>query len=44
VSPPETEVRVADPAGVLADLRAQGEELDAVVAALEDTAWLAPTP
>jgi uncharacterized protein (TIGR03084 family) len=37
-------VTVADPAAVLADLRAQAEETDAVVAGLEDTAWLGPTP
>jgi uncharacterized protein (TIGR03084 family) len=29
---------------LLADLRAEGETLDAVVADLEDTAWLTPTP
>ena len=29
---------------LLADLRAEGEALDAVVADLEDTAWLTPTP
>ncbi len=29
---------------LLADLRAEGEQLDGVVARLEDTAWLTPTP
>jgi uncharacterized protein (TIGR03084 family) len=38
------EVRVADRAAVLADLTAEGDALDAVVAHLEDTAWLMPTP
>ena len=42
------EVGVADRAelvaALLADLRAEGDELDAVVAQLEDTAWLTPTP
>jgi uncharacterized protein (TIGR03084 family) len=37
-------VGVADRAELLADLRAEGDHLDAVVAALEDTSWLAPTP
>jgi uncharacterized protein (TIGR03084 family) len=37
-------VGVADRAELLADLRAEGDRLDAVVAGLEDTAWLAPTP
>jgi uncharacterized protein (TIGR03084 family) len=37
-------VGVADLAGLLADLRAEGGLLDAVVADLEDTAWLGPTP
>jgi uncharacterized protein (TIGR03084 family) len=31
-------------AALLADLRAEGDQLDGVVAQLEDTAWLAPTP
>jgi uncharacterized protein (TIGR03084 family) len=31
-------------AGLLADLAAEGAALDAVVADLEDTAWLGPTP
>jgi uncharacterized protein (TIGR03084 family) len=35
---------VADRAAVLADLDAEGQALDAVVADLEDTAWLTPTP
>jgi uncharacterized protein (TIGR03084 family) len=35
---------VADRAAVLADLAAEGDALDAVVADLEDTAWLTPTP
>jgi uncharacterized protein (TIGR03084 family) len=38
------EVGVADRAELLADLQAEGDHLDAVVAALEDTSWLAPTP
>jgi uncharacterized protein (TIGR03084 family) len=37
-------VGVAHRAELLADLRAEGDALDAVVAALEDTAWLGPTP
>jgi uncharacterized protein (TIGR03084 family) len=37
-------VGVADRAELLADLAAEGDALDAVVAELEDTAWLAPTP
>jgi len=37
-------VVVADRAALLADLAAEGDALDAVVADLEDTAWLAPTP
>jgi uncharacterized protein (TIGR03084 family) len=37
-------VDVADRAALLADLAAEGETLDTVVAHLEDTAWLAPTP
>jgi uncharacterized protein (TIGR03084 family) len=37
-------VGVADRAELLGDLRAEGDRLDAVVAALEDTAWLGPTP
>lgn len=47
VAGPE-EVGVADRAelvaALLADLRAEGEQLDGVVARLEDTAWLTPTP
>ncbi len=35
---------MADLGGLLADLRAQGDELDLVVAALEPGAWRAPTP
>jgi len=35
---------VADRAAVLADLATEGDALDAVVADLEDTAWLTPTP
>ena len=31
-------------AALLADLRAEGDALDGVVARLEDTAWLTPTP
>jgi uncharacterized protein (TIGR03084 family) len=38
------EVGVADRAELLNDLRAEGALLDAVVAELEDTAWLGPTP
>jgi uncharacterized protein (TIGR03084 family) len=38
------EVDVADPAELLADLAAEGAALEAVVAGLEDTAWLMPTP
>jgi uncharacterized protein (TIGR03084 family) len=42
------EVGVADRArllgDLLSDLRAEGEALDVVVADLEDTAWLTPTP
>jgi uncharacterized protein (TIGR03084 family) len=37
-------VGVAERADLLADLRAEGDRLDAVVAELEDTAWLGPTP
>jgi uncharacterized protein (TIGR03084 family) len=37
-------VAVADLAPLLADLRAEGDALDAVVAQLEETAWLGPTP
>jgi uncharacterized protein (TIGR03084 family) len=37
-------VGVADRAELLADLWAEGHALDAVVAALEDTAWMCPTP
>jgi uncharacterized protein (TIGR03084 family) len=37
-------VAVAELAPLLADLRAEGEALDAVVALLEETAWLGPTP
>ncbi|TFV73755.1 TIGR03084 family protein [Blastococcus sp. CT_GayMR20] len=35
---------MADRAALLDDLAAEGDALDAVVAELEDTAWLAPTP
>jgi uncharacterized protein (TIGR03084 family) len=35
---------VADRTELLADLGAEGDALDAVVATLEDTAWLGPTP
>jgi uncharacterized protein (TIGR03084 family) len=35
---------VADPGPVLADLAAEGDALDTVVAPLEDAAWLRPTP
>jgi len=35
---------VAELAPLLADLRAEGDALDAVVAQLEETAWLGPTP
>lgn len=35
---------MADRAELLVDLRAEGDTLDAVVAGLEDTAWLGPTP
>jgi uncharacterized protein (TIGR03084 family) len=38
------EVDVADLAPLLADLRAEGDALDGVVAGLEETAWLNPTP
>jgi uncharacterized protein (TIGR03084 family) len=38
------EVAVAELAPLLADLRAETEALDAVVAELEETAWLGPTP
>jgi uncharacterized protein (TIGR03084 family) len=38
------EVNVADPGELLADLAAEGAALEAVVAGLEDTAWLMPTP
>jgi uncharacterized protein (TIGR03084 family) len=38
------EVHVADLAPLLADLRAEGDALDGVVAGLEETAWLNPTP
>jgi uncharacterized protein (TIGR03084 family) len=37
-------VGVTDRAELLADLGAEGDALDAVVAGLEDTAWLTPTP
>jgi uncharacterized protein (TIGR03084 family) len=37
-------VAVADLAPLLADLRAEGDALDRVVADLEETAWLGPTP
>jgi uncharacterized protein (TIGR03084 family) len=37
-------VGVADRAALLADLAAEGEALDGVVADLDDTAWQAPTP
>jgi uncharacterized protein (TIGR03084 family) len=37
-------VAVAELAPLLADLRAEGDALDVVVAQLEDTAWLGPTP
>jgi uncharacterized protein (TIGR03084 family) len=39
-----SEVDVADRAELLADLAAEGAALEAVVAGLEDTAWLMPTP
>ena len=35
---------MAELAPLLADLRAEGEALDVVVAQLEETAWLGPTP
>lgn len=35
---------MADPTAVLADLAAEGDVLDAVVAGLEEIAWLQPTP
>ena len=35
---------MADPAELLTDLAAEGAALEAVVAGLEDTAWLMPTP
>jgi uncharacterized protein (TIGR03084 family) len=35
---------VADPTAVLADLRAEGDALDAVVATLDDADWQRPTP
>jgi uncharacterized protein (TIGR03084 family) len=38
------EVDVADPAELLADLAAEGAALESVVAGLEDSAWLMPTP
>jgi uncharacterized protein (TIGR03084 family) len=38
------EVTVADPTAVLADLAAEGNALDAVVADLDETAWLQSTP
>jgi uncharacterized protein (TIGR03084 family) len=41
---PEPEVRVADPTGVLADLRAEGDTLDAVVAGLDRAGWRSATP
>lgn len=41
---PEPEVRVADPTDVFADLRAEGDELDAVVAGLDDAGWRLATP
>jgi uncharacterized protein (TIGR03084 family) len=37
-------VAVAELAPLLADLRAEGDALDGVVADLEETAWLGPTP
>jgi uncharacterized protein (TIGR03084 family) len=37
-------VDVADLSPLLADLRAEADALDGVVAALEETAWLDPTP
>jgi uncharacterized protein (TIGR03084 family) len=37
-------VDVADPVELLTDLAAEGTALEAVVAGLEDTAWLLPTP
>jgi uncharacterized protein (TIGR03084 family) len=37
-------VVVADPGELLSDLAAEGAALEAVVAGLEDTAWLTPTP
>jgi uncharacterized protein (TIGR03084 family) len=36
--------RVELAAALLADLRAEGDRLDGVVARLEDTAWMTPTP
>jgi uncharacterized protein (TIGR03084 family) len=41
---PEPEVRVADPTDVLADLRAEGDALDAVVSGLASPAWRSATP
>jgi uncharacterized protein (TIGR03084 family) len=38
------EVAVAELAPLLADLRAEGDALDGVVAGLEEPAWLGPTP
>jgi uncharacterized protein (TIGR03084 family) len=38
------EVHVADLAPLLADLRAEADALDGVVAELEETAWLNPSP
>jgi len=35
---------VAELAPLLADLRAEGDALDGVIAVLEETAWLGPTP
>jgi uncharacterized protein (TIGR03084 family) len=43
-SPAWQEVAVAELAPLLADLRAEADALDAVVAELEETAWLGPTP
>jgi uncharacterized protein (TIGR03084 family) len=37
-------VRVADPTDVLADLRAEGDALDAVVAGLDPAGWRSATP
>ncbi|MFH8368652.1 TIGR03084 family metal-binding protein [Streptomyces sp. NPDC018031] len=35
---------MSDPAALLGELRAEGEELDALVAGIGDRAWSAPTP